>query len=248
MENNIIDERLIELLEGIENPELEKQMKENPTLQKRYFELKEVLDTIAKSNKVEVPEHIRANVQQAIYDEQATMQKEFSWMHIAAAVVILILGFSVGRFLTPSPVDNSVELAALKTEIEFLKEATLAGSLKHYSASDRLMAVNQIESASEVSPELLATLVNTLNSDESPNVRFAALQALTNYLDIDEVRYELVKSLEDQVDPLLQISMIVILVEAQEKSATVPMQKLIDNDETRPEVKEQAEIALKVLT
>jgi len=124
----------------------------------------------------------------------------------------------------------------------------MAGSLKRYSASDRIFAVNQIETTNDVSPELLATLVNTLNSDESPNVRYAALQALTNYLDIDEVRYELVKSLESQNDPLIQISLIAVLVEAQEKSARAPIKKLIDTEETLPEVKEQAEIALKVLT
>ena len=247
MENKITDEQLIELLEGTANPELETKMKENPALQKRYFELKEVMDTIANSSEVEVPEHIRANVQQAIYDEQAKLQQGFSWMHIAAAVVLLILGFSFGKFTTTPAIDNSAELTGLKLEIQSLKEATMAGSLKRYSASDRIFAVNQIETREEVSPELLATLVTTLNSDESPNVRYAALQALTNFLEIEAVRYELVKSLESQNDPLIQISLIGVLVEAQEKSASVPMKKLIEKEETRPEVKEQAEIALKVL-
>ena len=242
----ITDEQLIELLEGKKNSDLSKKIEENPTLQKRYFELKEVMDTITQSSEVEVPEHIRANVQQAIYEEQANLQKGFSWMHIAAAVVILILGFSMGKF-TNKTEDSSAELADLKTEIQSLKEATLAGSLKRYSASDRILAVNQIETVNEASPELLATLVNTLNSDESPNVRYAALQALTNFLEIEAVRYELVKSLESQTNPLLQISLIAVLVEAQEKSARGPMRKLIEEDETMPEVKEQAELALKVL-
>ncbi|MCP4460202.1 MAG: HEAT repeat domain-containing protein [Cytophagales bacterium] len=246
METNITDEQLIELLEGKKNLTLTKQMEENPAAQKRYFELKEIIDTIANSSEVEVPEHIRANVQQAIYDEQANLQNGFSWMHIAAAAIILILGFSMGKF-TNKAVDSSAELAELKTEVQSLKEATLASSLKRHSASDRIHAVSQIESASEASPELLATLVNTLNSDDSPNVRYAALQALTNYIDIDEVKYELVKSLEEQTDPLIQISLIVILVEAQVKSATVPMRNLIEAEETLPQVKEQAEIALKVL-
>lgn len=247
MEKNITDEQLIELLEGNKNPELEKQMDENPALQKRYFELKEVIDTLANSNEVEVPEHIRANVQQAIYEEQANMQRGFSWMHIAAAVVILILGFSFGKFTTSPSVDNSVELAEMRKEIHSLTQATLASSLKHYSASDRIFAVNQIETFNEVSTELLATLVTTLNSDESPNVRYAALQALSNYMDIDEVRYEMVKSFESQTDPLLQISLIAMLVEAQEKSARGPIKKLIETEETLQEVKDQAEIALKVL-
>jgi len=246
MKNIITDEQLIELLEGIKNPELEKQMDENPALQKRYFELKEVMGTIANSSQVEVPEHIRVNVQQAIYEEQANMQRGFSWMHIAAAVVILILGFSFGKF-TSSSVDNSAELAEMRKEIHSLTQATLGSSLKRYSASDRIFAVSQIETSNEVSTELLSTLVVTLNSDESPNVRYAALQALSNYMDIDLVRYEMVKSLESQTDPLLQISLIAMLVEAQEKSARGPIKKLIETEETLQEVKDQAEIALKVL-
>ena len=244
---DIKDEQLIEILEGNPNPEIEKMIEQNAALQKRYFELKEVLDAIHESTSQEVPPHIKAVVQQAIIDEQAAMQRGFGWMQIAAAAVILILGFSLGRMGQSSGVDNSQELAALKDEITSLKEATLTSSLKRYSASDRIMAVNQIETAEEIKPELLATLVTTLNSDESPNVRYAALQALSNYLHMDQVRYELVKSLETQTDPLIQISLITILVEAEEKSARVPMKKLIEQEETLPEVKEQAEIALKVL-
>lgn len=241
------DEQLIELLEGGQNPDLEKQIENNPALQKRYFELKEVMETIDEAQEHEVPEHIRDAVQQAIYEEQANMQKGFSWIHVAAAAAILIIGFSIGRLGQPEAVDNSQELAALKDEISSLKEATMASSLKRYSASDRIMAVSRIEESDGLNAELLATLVTTLNSDESPNVRYAAMQALSGYMHMDQVRYELVKSLETQSDPLIQISLITILVEAEEKSARVPMKKLIEMEETLPEVKEQAEIALKVL-
>ncbi len=244
---DIKDEQLIELLEGNSNPELEKMIEQNAALQKRYFELKEVLDTIEESRDQEVPAHIKGAVQQAIIDEQANLQSGFGWKHIAAAVVILIIGFSLGKMGQSPAVDNSQELAALKDEISSLKEATLTSSLKRYSASDRILAVNRIEQSTDIKPELLATLVTTLNSDESPNVRYAALQALTNYMHMDQVRYEMVKSLETQTDPLIQISLITILVEAEEKSARVPMKKLLEEKETLPEVKEQAEIALKVL-
>lgn len=244
---DIKDEQLIELLEGNSNPELEKMIEQNAALQKRYFELKEVLDAIEQSRDHEVPTHIKEAVHQAIIDEQANLQSEFGWKHIAAAVVILIIGFSLGKMGQSPAIDNSQELAALKDEISSLKEATLTSSLKRYSASDRILAVNRIEQSTDIKPELLATLVTTLNSDESPNVRYAALQALTNYLHMDQVRYELVKSLETQNDPLIQISLITVLVEADEKSARVPMKKLIEETETLPEVKEQAQIALKVL-
>lgn len=246
MEKHITDEQLIALLEGEENAELEQLIEKNAALQKRFFELKEVLDTIADSHQAEVPSHIRDHVQQAIIEEQANLQRGFSWMHIAAAVAILILGFSLGKIGTGDS-DAKQELAALRSEIASLREVTITSSLKRYSASDRIMAVNRIEEEATINAELLATLVNTLNSDESPNVRYAALQALTNYMDQDQVRYELVKSLESQTDPLIQISLITIMIEAQEKSARVPMKKLIEDEQTLQEVKDQAAIALKIL-
>lgn len=242
----IKDEQLIELLEGKNDPELQKAIQENHGLLKRYFELKEVLETIEDFSEVEIPIHIQQNVRQAIYDEQAGLQQKLSWWHVAAAVVILAVGFSLGR-IGPSAPDNSSELIALKQEISMLREAAMASSLKRYSASDRILAVSKIEESEKQNDELLETLVTTLNSDESPNVRYAAMQALTNFLDNEHVRHALVKSLESQSDPLIQISLITILVEAQEKSARVPMKKLLENEETVPEVKQQAEIALQVL-
>lgn len=246
MENKITDEQLIALIEGESNPELEQLIEKKPELQKRFFELKEVLDTIASASEPEVPLHIHAHIQEAILEEQASLQKGFTWMHVAAAVVILVLGFSLGRMGNSAP-DNSEELAGLKEEIQFLREATLTSSLQRHSASDRIMAVNRIDENKDANEKLIAVLVSTLNSDESPNVRYAAMQALANYMTLDEVRYELVKSLESQTDPLIQISLIALLVDAGEKSARGPMKQLIENEETSPEVKEQAKIALEVL-
>lgn len=244
---NVSDEQLIALLEGESNAELEKELEHNPGLQKRYYELKEVLDAMSKSTSPELPAHIGEAVAQAVYDEQMRIQRGFSWYQLAAAVAILIIGFTLGRLGQSEGPDNTSELLALKNEISSLKEATLTSSLKQYSASDRIFAVNQIERSQEINAELLETLVTTLNSDESPNVRYAALQALTNFINQEQVRYALVKSLEGQTDPLIQIALITILVEAEEKSARVPMKKLIETEETLPEVKEQAEIALQVL-
>ena len=80
-----------------------------------------------------------------------------------------------------------------------------------------------------------------------PNVRYASLNALQKYMHEEEVRAQLVKSLENQTDPLIQISLITILVQADERSAVVPLREMLDNEEVLPEVKQQAEVALQVL-
>ncbi len=246
MKKEITDEDLIALIEGDSNKKLEEQLSEDADLKKRYNELKEILETVDGAQSVEVPSHIKMNFQEAIQAEKSKQSSQFSWMHVAAAITILIVGFGLGRFSEKS---NASELASLKSEIESLKEVTLTSALQQYSASERIMAVNQIEASTpDVNPELVATLINTLNADESPNVRYAALQAVAKYIDNEDVRAQLVKSLESQKDALIQISLITILVEAEERSAIAPLKDIIDNEEISPEVKQQAEIAIQVLT
>lgn len=247
MENNITDEQLIALIEGNENKNLEQSIQSDADLKKRFDELKEVLDAINDSSDVEVPAHIGMNLQSAISTELAKSKSNQWPMQIAAAVVILILGFSLGKF-SGKGVDSSAELADLRTEIQSLKEVTLTSTLQRHSASARIMAVNQIEESNQINPELISTLISTLNSDESQSVRYASLQALKRFTDNYDVRAELVKSLESQTDPLIQISLITLLVEAEERSVIAPLQKMMKDQEITPEVKRQADIAIQVLT
>lgn len=239
------DEQLIALIEGEPNEELESQIANDSSLKKRYDELKEVVEAMNTSGHVEVPFHVQAGVLSAIEKEKNKTSGNQSWLQIAAAVALLIIGFGAGKF---SGTDSSNELMALKDEVQSLKEVTLTSTLQRYSASERIMAVNQIEEKGTVNKQLVSTLISTLNSDESPNVRYAALQALQKFINNEDVRAELVKSLEAQNDPLIQISMITILVEAEERSVIAPLKDIIEKEETTPEVKQQAEIAIQVLT
>ena len=243
--NEISDEELLELIEQNNLKKLEELSDEDKLIEERISELKEVLQAIGQSQESDVPAHIAMNVQQAIFDEQ-NKSKGISWLQIAASVSILIVGFAIGKL---SDHNSTSELAALRSEINELKEVTLTSALQQYTASERIIAVNQIQSTKEaINPELVSTLINTLNSDESPNVRYAALQALEKYVDYTDVRSELVKSLESQQDPLIQISLITILVEAEERSAIAPLKDIINNEDVSPEVKQQAEVAIQVLT
>ncbi len=245
MKEEISDEQLIEFLEGNSNPALEARIAQDAQLSKRADELKEILELMEHVADVEVPEHIHENLQTALLQEELNVGSRKPWMQVAAAVIFLIVGFGLGRF---GQQDQSVELATLQREIQSLREVTMTSALQKHSASERILAVNRIEEKSMVNEELLATLVSTLNSDESPNVRYAALQALGKYIANDKVRAELVKSLKSQSEVLIQISLINLLVEAEERSVIAPLKELLDKEDTMPEVKRQAEVALKVLT
>ncbi|WP_462253789.1 HEAT repeat domain-containing protein [Ekhidna sp.] len=246
MKEEITDEQLIAFLEGEENKELSDRIDQDAELAHRFNELKEMLGIIENVQEVEVPPYIQANFQQALINEKIRGNRSsWSWMQIAASVALLIVGFSIGKLAGGN---SNGELALLKEEIQSLREVTLTSTLQRHSASERIMAVSQIEEKSTLNMELISTLISTLNSDESPNVRYAALQALEKFIGESEVRAELVKSLESQTDPLIQISLIAILVKAEERSAIAPLKDIIKNKEVSPEVKQQAEVAIQVLT
>jgi len=248
MKKQITDEQLIEILEGVSNPDVEAEIAKSAEIKKRFEDLKDFLSLMEGSAELEVPSEVGQHVSNAILQESLSMQNAglgWSWMHIAAAVAFLVVGFVFGKFSTS---DQSVELAMLNEEIRSLREVTLASTLQNHSASERILAVSQIEQKNSINYELIQTLVFTLNGDESTNVRYAALQALRKFISEGEVRAALVKSLESQSDPLIQISLIQILVETEEKSAIAPLKDILNNEELTPEVKRQAEVALKVLT
>jgi len=210
-------------------------------------ELKELMLAMDNSAQWNAPTSVAQSLAAAIEEEKAvnTTTHSISYWQIAAAIALLVVGFALGKWTTS---DHQNEVIALQSQVELLKEIAVVNMLEKPTASQRIQAVNQIDHASSTaSVQVINTLINTLNTDESPNVRYSAAQALAQFTDQQIVRLELAKSLELQTDPLIQIALISILTESNEKNAVSPLRGLIDSESTAPEVKRQAEIALEIL-
>ena len=95
---------------------------------------------------------------------------------------------------------------------------------------------------------LLSAVFNALNDDPNINVRLAAVDALFLFSDRPGVRDELVRSLSNQTSPLIQISLIDLLVNIQEKRALNALRALIQDKNVDPAVKEHAEAKLEQLS
>lgn len=246
---HLSDEQIIAHLEaGRDNSEVEAHLQSCEHCRQELEQFQEVLQAMEASPKAHAPQAVSWAVAAAIEAEQkkAVGKSNFPYWQIAAAIGLLIVGFLSGKW--PAP-DHRDELIALESQVQLLKEMTMMGPLQISTASQRIQAVNRIEQEkSHVSEELVNTLVNTLNSDESPNVRYAAAQALGRFIDEENVRLALTQSLESQSDPLIQIALISMLVEAQEKRAINPIKELIEKEYVQPEVKKQAQVALDILT
>ena len=86
-----------------------------------------------------------------------------------------------------------------------------------------------------------------MNTDDNSNVRMAAIQALSKFTDESAVLDALVSSLEIQTDPLLQITLINILVDLKEERAVETMKKLLEQEETHETVKKLAQKGLTII-
>ena len=168
---------------------------------------------------------------------------------IAAGFAILICGTLLGVFIHSGIINssNTNELKQLQSEVTALKKTAMFTMLKEESSSDRIQAVNYADDLEKPDENVIEALIKTLNQDKNVNVRMAAAYALAKFADQPSVCDSLVKSLSFQDDPILQVTLINILVEKKEKSAIKPIQLIIKNKTTLKEVKEVAENGIRLL-
>jgi hypothetical protein len=168
---------------------------------------------------------------------------------IAAAIALLICGTFIGILLHVGLSNSyaSNELKQLQSEVSDLKKTAMFTMLKEESSSDRIQAVGYVEGLDNPDQNVIEVLVKTLNYDKNVNVRMAAAYALSKFSDRRAVCDSLVRSLFLQSDPILQVTLINILVERKEKSALRPIQEIIANKKTLKEVRAVAENSLRVL-
>lgn len=195
----------------------------------------------------EPPAEMLYAFREKIAEERERTANRFRWFQAAAAIVLLIGGFGLGR-LAPVGNRNTAEFGDLKSEIQGLRQMVMMNTLRNHTASERLKAINNIEKTGTTpAAKLIGALVHTMNYDDSPNVRTAAVEALGRFTGQEAVRAEIVHSLGEQDNPLVQIAMINLLIKAEDKSAIGPIRKIANNKSSFPEVRRTAELALNVL-
>lgn len=243
--NQDADERLIQQLEdgSLDVSTLDE------SEQRKVRQYQTILNQISQSQSYQVPNFIRENFEMILFEEQEQLKSRkrgFNYWQVAAAVSFLLVGYVLGL---QNQNGNEIDLVSLKKEVAELRQVALTGALQNYSASQRIQAVNQIERSAELEPDskLVSALLETLNADESPNVRFAALRAIMTFENDEVTKLQLVNSLKAQTDPFIQIALIEYLVELEERSAIAPIREIIKKENISPEVKEQAERALEML-
>lgn len=190
-------------------------------------------------------EKIKQNQNIHIKESSKTSFKISTLKYAAQIIVLLGIGYLIGNTITLKNSKPS-EIAMLKEEIKLIQNNLSLSSLSQPTANQRLNAIQNINNSSELDADIANVLINTLNHDENVNVRMAAAYALAKYSVNETVKNALINSLDQQKDPLLQITLIGILTDIQDSRAKQPFEKILNNENTPAYVKDQAKQAMKV--
>jgi hypothetical protein len=168
---------------------------------------------------------------------------------IAAGIALLICGTFLGGFTRSGifGLRRNDELRQLQSEVTLLKQTVMFSMLNEESSSNRLQAVNYVTELKNPDNAVIEVLVKTLNYDKNVNVRMAAAYALAKFTDQRAVCDSLVSSLSNQTDPILQVTLIDILVDIKESSALQPIQRIMYDKNTLDAVKTVAENGVRSL-
>ncbi len=169
-------------------------------------------------------------------------------VQVASAMALLIVGLVAGAQFVGSEPPGGGDLIALQGEVQSLRQLVALSMLDQQSATQRLRGVNWSSQITQPAPEVLSTLLSTLNHDPNVNVRLAVIDALMQSSNAPGVRDGIIEALGQQDSPLVQISIINGLVELREQRAVLVFEQLKENGALHESVRERAEWGLQQLS
>ncbi|UII77018.1 HEAT repeat domain-containing protein [Flagellimonas sp. HMM57] len=158
---------------------------------------------------------------------------------LAYGLLLLGIGLGIGYYIN-APQDGVDEDAIIvNQETENIRQKLVLTLLEQPSASQRLQGVSEANKIENVDETVVKALLQTLNSDSNVNVRLAAIESLTNYVDNPLVRQGLVQSIPNQESPIIQVTLANLMVALQEKTSVEPFRQLLKEKEMDTTVKKK---------
>ena len=118
-------------------------------------------------------------------------------------------------------------------------------NLDNASAGKRLEGVYQFnDDYKKEDSRIINRLIEIIHKDENANVKIATVDALLQFPSNEKIRKNLIKALEKENKPLVQIKLIKALSILRENRAQKPLEKIINDEQTYPIVKNNATLAM----
>lgn len=212
-------------------------------------------DAAMRSRFVEVLEAYRAGMEQG--RERAVVGGRSHWWMAGwwpakavwqtALAVVLLLGGGLGGHYLARPRTAAPEMALLQAQVENLRQTVALSMLQDQSSSSRIRGVSY---ASQVQPpdrQIEQALLYTLNHDANVNVRLRAVDALENLAGNPDIQRALVDALPLQDSPLVEIALIDVLTEVNDKASVPALRQLAEDAKADDAVRQRAAAGVKKL-
>ena len=167
-------------------------------------------------------------------------------VQFGAALLLLAVGLTAGLWMKPATY-TAADITPLRQDVQAMQTTLAMSLLDHGSASERLRGVNLSARLEQPETRLVDSLLQTLDTDPNVNVRLAVVDSLYLFHRQPAVRERVSDSLAKQTSPLVQVALIDLLVNMQERRAVEALRTLIESDRLDPEVKLRANEGLKKL-
>jgi hypothetical protein len=159
---------------------------------------------------------------------------------LACSLGMLAIGLLAGHALTVD-VQRSREVARLQEEIGSTRQLVALSLMREQSASQRLKGVDWSYQIPRPEPQVVNALLETVNYDDTIDVRLAAVDALRRLSAEAEVRTRMASALDRQDSPLVQIALIDALADSRSPEALSAIRRVAELKSVNPAVRAHAE-------
>jgi len=212
-------------------------------------------DPAMRSRFLEVLNAYRAGMEQA--RERPVVTARRSWWAAGwwparavwqtALALALIVGGGIGGHYLGRPAGNTPEIALLRGQVESLRQTVALSMLQEQSPSSRIRGVSYGNQVARPDRDIAQALLRALNSDDNVNVRLTAVDALEKQAANPEIQHALVDSLPLQEHPLVEIAIIDVLVEVNDKDAAPALHRIAENAQAEESVRQRAQAGIQKL-
>ncbi len=156
--------------------------------------------------------------------------------------LVLVGGYLWNTKDVPSSIGDGT---VVDSETEQVREKLVLTLLEQNSANKRLEGVSEANKIGRVDDQVINALLRTLNMDPNVNVRLAAIESLTNYVENPKVRQGLIQSIPNQESPIIQVTLANLMLALEEKKSIEPFKQLLEKPELDTTVKKKIEKTIK---
>jgi hypothetical protein len=162
------------------------------------------------------------------------------------AFALLVVGVILGRYVA-QPRGASPDIAQLQGQVESLRQLVTLSLLQEQSPSSRLRGVTYSYQMAQPDTQVEQALLYAVDHDSNVNVRLSAVDALQKYAVNPQVRRALADAVPVQDSPLVQIALVDLLVQLNDKEAAPALRKLAEDARADDQVRQHAASALQTM-